>query len=211
VATVPLPANCVLNAQMFGHLNGQAIITLFQYRFDGTPSSLDYTAYLDDFAQSWADVVTGIEPLLRSVFPDNYEYDFLRLQVVYPQRLRFMEYSKAVTGNSGNDASTSNLAVSIERWSKINKRRGIGRIQIPLGDNEYVDGIVNNVPYKNALALVKTRMTEPILTGGTGTSGTWNPVIANTAAPQIVISPVDGATIKTTVRVMRRRTVGLGI
>lgn len=212
MALVQLPANSVINMQVFAVLNSQRIITLFQYRFDGIPApGTDYTDYMNDFYS----VVSGLGEILDDLYtcmPSNYNPDFVRLQPVHPNRLRAVDFPWVPNSTpNSNPASTSNIATSIERFSKLNKRRGVGRVQLPIPNTVYSGGNVTNGAYITALNNLRDDIPTQVVTVGVGTAGEWNPVICNTSASQILISSVDGASVKTSVRTMHRRTVGLGI
>jgi len=153
----------------------------------------------------------GLRTDLEACLPQNYVGSFIRYQPVYPSRLRAVDFTWTTTALTSHVATTSNVAASIERYSKLNKRRGIGRIQLPLPQGVFAGGIINDAVYLAALDNLREDMLDDIVTDEVGTIGTWQPVIHNTSAAQPLTSYIDGASVKTTVRTMHRRTLGLGI
>lgn len=208
---VPLPNNSVINIQFFGMLNNQRIITLFQFKFDGnTAPATDYTDYMSELFEA-LDQPGQLRTDLEGCLPNNYVTEFVRLQPVYPTRLRAVDFTWTSTGLYSQAAGTSNLASSIERYSKLNRRRGVGRVQVPTPSGVFANGILSTAGYITALTALSVAMRSDLTTSDPGTIGTWLPVIHNTSAAQPLTSYVDGTSVKTTVRTMHRRTVGLGI
>lgn len=210
-AVNPLPANAIINFQLFGTLNGQRIITLFQYQnTNSVDPTTEYTDYLDAF-RAEVNVALNLNDRFLACMPSNYVEDFERTQPVYPSRLRFVDNFSAGGGSWASAASTSNLACSIERFSLRNGRRGIGRIQLPLPDGVYLGGKVTDHPYWTVLTALASQMKVTVVTTGPGVAANWIPVIHNLGNAQPLTSDVNGAYFKDEVRTMHRRTVGLGI
>jgi hypothetical protein len=206
---IPLPDVSTINVQMFGTCEGQRIINLFQYELTSIPNpGIDYSNYLNGLS---AAIIApgGLFDSFMGASANNYELDFIRLQPVYPQRLRFIDYPQSAFGTSGSNATTANIAASIERFSRTGKRRGIGRVQIVVPAGVFDGGVIVNGAYLTKLGTLAAVI--PLQLNSTSPLLTTQPVLRNTANPQPLSEPVEGTALKTTVRTMHRRTVGLGI
>jgi hypothetical protein len=209
MALPPLPAQSVANVQMFGTLAGQRIITLFQYQITDTPSlGTPYTDYLQALYNQLT-VANNLFDSYLDVMSVNYTLDFVRIQPVWPTRLRFVDFVRADPGAWPFVANTPNIATSIERWSVSGKRHGIGRIQLPTPSGAYANGLITDNAYKAVITTLATVMKADVPT--VAPVAVWKAVILNAAIPNPVPREVNGTTPKTEVRTMHRRTVGLGI
>jgi len=208
--TIPLPDNSVVNVQFIGRLNNQQIITLFQYKYQGATSpSTDYETYFDALEAKFA-AALGLENRFLDMVGNNYHLDTVRIQAVYPTRMRFKDYPKLGSGTFASASLTSNLAVSVERYGRTNGRRSIGRVQVPLPDGVYSSGLVSDATYQGIVDIFAVVAGSRVSTTGTGTIGDWDPVIHHTYKGQTVTTLVDAYVRKSTVRTMHRRTVGVG-
>lgn len=208
-AAVPLPNNSIVNVQMFGSLNAQTIITLFQYQnINPSDPNDEYTVPLNKLYTELTAAGKLFDAYL-DVMPSNYTLDFIRMQPVYPQRIRFIDSVRNDPGANAAAASTSNLAASIERFGVVGGRRAVGRIQLPIPDGKYTGGNITNGGYIGIMVDLITQMVAKPVTNTP--SITWNPVIHNLANPQPLTVDVTGGILKESVRTMHRRTVGLGI
>jgi len=211
MAVTPLPAHSIINVQMFGHNSNQTIINLFQYRVEETPTpTVQYTDYLNSFEAELA-AALRLEEMFLGALPDTYTLDFVRLQPVYPTRLRFVDYTKGLTGLLVHGAPTANLAASIERYGVTGRRHGIGRVQLVMPEGVYSNGEIDDNAYFNELLDLAQEMKSDVSVVAAGTIANYQPVIINVAEPNPTTVFITGTNVKRSVRVMRRRTVGLGI
>lgn len=189
---------------------GQRIMNTFYYSVSavGAVPGDRWTAYAS--LRTQMQLPAGLEVDLRACMTADVSLETLRLQFISPQRMAFREF---VVGNNGTHpgvSGTPNVAASIERRTELASRHGVGRIQIAgMPDNAYSTGFLT-VPYIAVLDTLATEIPRDI-TDAAG--NTYRPVLAYhdpLSAPPWVASPVIGCETKNTVRVMRRRTVGLG-
>jgi len=206
---IPLPNNSVIRVQLWSTLAGQAVINHFDYKLMSVPSpSEDYGAYMDALADALG-AAGGLIPAYRAAIPSDMTVNRLRLQPVYPTRMRFYDYNLDLPSTYGAPADTANIAGSIERWARTGGRKGLGRISIPIPRNCFLDGVINDAGFMLNHDLLAAEMLQPITTAAP--SMTVVPVIMNTQDPNSIPREIEGTIPKRTVRVARRRTVGLGI
>lgn len=211
MAVIPMPDNSTLNLSFVGELSGQAIVTTFQYFPDPGSSSnpaTNYTFYLDAFLTEIFNSNALLQDYL-AVMPDNYNFSFAQAQLVRPFRLRYLRRALALTGTWGADASTPNVAASIERHTDDAIRRGVGRINTPVPDGVYADGVITSAPFLAEMGDLGVEMLKDVVT--TVPAFTWNPVISTVNQGLAYVGVLSGFDAKETVRTMSRRTVGRGI
>lgn len=136
--------------------------------------------------------------------------DRVSIQRIAPSRMVPQEFVKNQAGDVVASVDTGNLAATISRRGSQAKRSDIGSVHIPLPQDPSVYALGSLTPaYLQKLtdlaAIIQANITTP--------SGTiMEPVIYH-PGPEAVpnFSFVGAAFPQSTVRVMRRRTVGLGI
>lgn len=186
-----------------GTMYGQDVMNTFHYRYDGPviASGLTFlTNLIGVNAQMQANMALWQDCISEDVV-DNRVIG----QWIYPLRYRPWVIPMAnATGNSG-PAGTANLASVISLIADRATRHGIGNKHIPgLAINSQTLGfltagqLANNGSFGTAMAT-----SVPIL------GGVMQPVIYNRLAPPDSLEVV-GSEQNPTVRVQRRRTVGLG-
>jgi len=206
---IPLPPNSCVRIQVWSTLAGQAIINGFDYRILSVPDPLtDYSQYMMSLGNAFG-APGGMLAKLRDVYPNNLVVNMLRLQPIFPTRLRFVDFPMDLNGTGSGPAQTANVAASMERWARAGGRKAIGRISVPVPGASYDQGILNDDPFLIKWDILAAKMLEVI--ASLGPTATYNAVILNPIDPNTVPREIEGTVGKRTVRVQRRRTVGLGI
>lgn len=144
----------------------------------------------------------------RKCCPQNWVHVESWLQVVFPTRLRKLSFAIDLPGVFTEfDGLTPNLQASIERFSEEAGRREQGAVRIPIGtDNTCIEDGSITPGLKTELALLAVQMAATTVAGGV----TYVPVVGLGSPPSASLK-VFGTNVKDTVRVIRRRTLGLGI
>lgn len=212
---MPLPdvqLGDVVSVDFLYTFNGQRLINTFAYEVDEPPT--DPTSWDDgyDGIVTMVSEVGGLKAALKAVMSNEVQFDAIRVQVVAPFRLVYHKQDLFEFGDVDNPPLPQNVASSLERYGAGAGRRNVGRIQIPgLTINDVEDG-KTNVVYRLLVDEVGQEMTLP-RTGTVGLGSHIRPVLINRDEDGVIIgtTPVIGYRIQDTVRVMRRRTVGLGI
>jgi len=144
----------------------------------------------------------------RGCCPQNWIHVSTWCQVIYPTRLRKFAFAHDGPGLfAETDSFTANLQASIERYSEETGRREQGAVRIPIGTDVTCieDGSVTPELF-TALVLHSVQMKTPLTVSGYSLVplvGVGKPIESSLK--------VFGCEAKRTVRVIRRRTLGLGI
>lgn len=164
--------------------------------------------------QSLADLLAGengvgafVTPF-RNALPTNVVLQRVRTQKIAPQR---SPYTESVIGQLGlwpNPASTGNLAGVITKRGSLGTRKSVGSLHIgPIPDTAYVQGVIS-AGYVGVLQILYDALAAVFTVPGSGV--TYQMVIYNrTSTPNW--NQIAATTVQDTVRVMRRRTLRVGI
>lgn len=194
----------------FGRLNGQTIINTFHYRLTEVatvPLTVweMYEALMEDLSAP-----DDLFDKLLDAVSTSFVQEKVRVQLLYPTRRMFRDFDGNGGGTRVGTALPQNVAASIGRKGDGIGRTGIGRVQIAgLIESDNNAGNLSAGAITVLQPLANQIGTSLALDGGGGLA---DPVIFS-SPPQgnpnyVVISQTQ---VQNTVRVMRRRTVGLGI
>lgn len=205
-----LPVNAIIEATFQGRLFNQTILNIFHYRVALESTIVDPIAEVTDFLGSFNDPgPTGFRKLFMDCMPNNYTLVAARAQAIRPIRYRAVLNTPAGVVGERDATETANLAAVLTSQSNRSGRREIGGKHFPTGSATDIDAGVLTNDLKAVLTIFRNKWLTQIVTVGGG--GVYQPVILHpgTVAPQF--SDITAVAIQDTVRVMRRRTVGLGI
>lgn len=186
---------------------GQKLMNTFSYRVGVIGSEPD-TDTLCDNIETVLSGLTNLEAKYRACLPPQVTIANTWIQVIYPTRIRKKVYVRNLAGLWTGVALTANTAVSIERFGAVANRHNIGRVQLPSGDDvtSMNNGLVAAGAYTTALTALATQIPANLSTiGGT----VMNPVLVQSPV-NANYNYITGANLQPTMRVMRRRTVGVG-
>lgn len=143
----------------------------------------------------------------RECCPLNWTNSENWIQIIRPIRYRKFTFIGAGAGLFDDTALTANLQGSIERYSEETGRHEQGAVRIPIGTgpNVMTAGLLE--PDQVATLEEHAEVMKFVVTAG---GVTWWPVTGVTAFGYTPLR-IFGTSVKPTVRVIRRRTVGLGI
>lgn len=153
----------------------------------------------------------GLVPLFRACMTDQFEVTSVWYQIISPSR--YAKYTKTTGLGLGTitteNAFSANQAAVILRRGDLGIRSNVSTLHVPLGQSSGCQangGIGSTVetPLNNLAAALPTQITTA------GVVATWDPVI-NHGPNAAQFTPITDAALMPYVRVMRRRTVGLGI
>lgn len=195
---------------MRGRCNLQRIITTLTYRITAWSGVSDEYNLALGMAQAFA--ATGLfnmETPYLGVMANNYTLDEIRAQKIRPVRYRYATVSIGNTGAFADNALSSNTSVDITMWAALAGRRYVTTKHIgptPTAVGVYTDGLITN-GYKVPMLTLRDKMLATWTSAGLGV--TMQPTIAH-QPPLTGDTLIADGTVQDTVRVMRRRTVGLG-
>jgi len=198
----------IVMVSIVGSLNNQRTMNTFPYRV----SAVTGTPTIQSAANALKNSLTaggGLVPAYIGCTPSNMLINDLWIQVIRPARFRKEVFAINSAGDSGIAANTSNVAATISRQGELALRRAQGCIHVPLGttSDAFEDGVLT--PSQKALLdTLASKMNLNIIT--TGTVVTYIPLIGLPPFGNPTVDTYATGT-QTTVRVVRRRTVGLGI
>lgn len=210
---MPLAVDDIFLVTTVGECADQTILNTFYYRIDELgvaplPTDLQAQSIL-------ADALFGVADILKSAFldclPQNYTLNDVWVQKVFPARYRKTVESQAAEGTILADALATNLAAVVSRFGIEANRHNIGGVHIgpvPTGTDYQIDGQITGT-YKSKLITLGGAMLEEVDLLGSNKIK-WVPTLfAATGTP--VHADIMTTVAQNTLRVMRRRTVGLGI
>lgn len=199
-----LQGGSIVEVSIVGELFGQRTLSVFHYKYtsgvnlaDGKPVMDLLAAILNDAGElvdEYANVVSN-SLLIRQ----------LVIQKIHPApRIRRYVYTPAFgIGQVQSPAMTPNVAVAITKTADEATRHGVGTLHLPaVPFAAYDDGEIAaaSIPaYDNLLSVLKSPLD----------TGLWVPVLFNKANPAASLE-ITETTLQTTLRTMRRRTVGVG-
>lgn len=196
-----------------GSLCGQTLLSTFWYSLTaaGPIANVD-NAY--DALLAGMTIAGGLKDDFLGVCPNNYTLDEVWIQKVYDARVMKKVYALALAGSHGVDAPTANLAAVITRRGELANRRNVSTLHCPLPDASIVctDGLITDAGYKTDLGDLAAEIKKDITPPAPWAGSTFKPVVFQPGPPP---GPMTNYIVQTVIspqaRVMRRRTVGLGI
>ena len=191
-----------------GVTNNQRTMNTFVYVCSATPSATSDVTALNAL---WAKMVAadGLIAKYKNALSVDWAGTEAWFQIIRPTRYRKVVREIEGSGTFDSLMQTGNLQASITRYGPLATKRDQGGIRVPLGTSSA--SIENGrlvEEQKNALIVLANEM---YLNQSTVSPAvTWVPQVGLPAggAPT---RPCTGTLVQDTVRVIRRRTVGVGI
>lgn len=206
---MPVAANDIVTVTIDGRKDAQTILNMFHYRVAAAPSSgtvSDNIRALIDHL--WDDPAgTWLTPFL-TLMPDDYTLRAVRGQRVAPTRSSYIEKLIQAEGLVAFEPSqTSNLTWVFIKQSETAGRWAQSPTHMLLASTGWMsNGELNNVtgPERAVFMALVPQNVVP------GDGSTWEPVIFNLGrVPNFV--KITHVTERQEIRVMRRRTVRVGV
>jgi hypothetical protein len=196
---------------LVGGLYGQRIMSTFWYRLNSVTGVVSEIDANDEFRALVVGAGNLVEKYLACC-PPEYDLDFVWGQFIAPVR-----YAKRVTatgaepGTFDTAAHTANLAATITRRSGFATRQSVGSLHVPIGDTETA---IENGLITAGLTIALDALADEMLDVQVTATGSvnWVGIINNQPTSDATKYETMTETFpQETVRVMRRRTVRLGI
>jgi len=169
-----------------------------------TSPELDLQAMADNFAAPGTNTLTAA---LQACHTDDFNFDFVSAQRVSPNRTIRLVKLASFPGTIATAGLPPNVAITITKRTLTAGRRGIGSLHLT-GVDPAVVALGEIVTLTTYAALL------PLLTAGRSVGAVTmsvDPGLFNPTRPPTYFSRLFDAAIQTTTRVMRRRTVRVGI
>jgi hypothetical protein len=211
MAIAPVAIGDIVQVIIGSRVLGQSCLNVLYYRADSNMGPNTYQATLQNLSNKIAtDIVQGIIPYMLDAMGNNTTVEFIQLQKVYPQREIPVRTPQGVPGVHVDDCATPNVAgVILKRVEKPGRGKTGSFHLAGIPETGYSGGSFT-APYQALLDAIGNQLDDPIdgiVAGSKWNPGTFNPDLG---LPDNFV-PLAGYEVKTTVRVMRRRTVGVGI
>jgi len=198
----------IIAVTMIGSCLGQRVQqSMFYSVITPSTSASVATALTNVLNDIVADPVSWPNQLLAFA-PQNYSWSALRAQRVHPTRSAYAEVAGLGAGLHAQDATTANVNGVITKRTLVGTRKGVGRMSTaPLTPDQFTAGLVTAGTLA-AMDLLGTVLNDPISGGADLTDA--EPVLwsKDTPTTSLLITSAQG---QDTVRVMRRRTLRVGI
>ncbi|HKY46322.1 MAG TPA: hypothetical protein VJM50_24730 [Pyrinomonadaceae bacterium] len=190
-------------------LFGQTCLNILHYKCRNAPSVGD--TYVEQLTQIMTNITTSpgswYTKMLAAMSEDALVTQ-LTIQVVFPARRPYVRVGAGGGGGIAADALPPNSTAQITKRSEVAARGRAGHFALPaVPMTKVASGVLLPAYVLTELADLAAALQAPL---NYGTFGDYDPVILNVAAPNSspVILQCD---VQQEVRIMRRRTVGLGI
>lgn len=206
-----LTDGAILEVTLVGDLNGSTSLNILHYRAEGVTGSPDFTSQAQEFFDS-LNALGGLLERYKDCISDDWFSREVRLQLISPVRYSYQTFLWTGTGTEAQPALPPNDSIMLIKRNVLTGRRNRGSLHLPGVPVTFVaEGRITT-----AASLVVNNLGDVMVEAITGVATPPNPahlfvpVIFNKDNP--IVSPrFDSATAQFTSRVMRRRTVGLGI
>jgi len=172
----------------------------------------DIPTELDQIKTEAARVGAGtLSTAIHDCIPPNVDVDFVRVQEIYPSRSAVVDSGSLGAGSAINNAVTGNIAAVITKRTQFAGRDQVGAVHIPcVPPDECADGEIDNGgAYYASLQALAGKLIDNLVPVGTG--ALYRPVLFHRLTQPPTSTQVWSTIVQPQVRVMRRRTVGLGI
>jgi len=214
-----IPIRSIMQVTYEQQVNNQTIMNVLHYTNMNDYPTKDPIAVCDAMVNVLK--VTNTNPLvvaMKALQSVTLDYKHVHVQLIYPIRYVKRTGDMATNGDAAGLCNAQNVAFTITKKATFANRSGIGSFHLGgIGDGKYAEGLISPgafIELDGVAEQMLINIAEPV----EGT--TWFPCLANrtpivgTDPVKYQISgsvPISYTVAQTTLRVMRRRTVGLGI
>lgn len=191
-----------------GILAGQVTMNTFPYRVSSVTGTVDQEAAAETMI-TFLKAEGNVLDALQACLPLNWSSVGIWWQVMKPVRYRKIQSAWNIAGTFEGQANTANVQASVTRVGALANRRNVGGIRIPIATSD--DAVLNG--------LIQTALEGPLddlceaMKQTFATTGSVVEYVPQVGTPKGNGSYADVVDVfkQLTARVLRRRTVGLGI
>lgn len=191
-----------------GLILGQRTINTLHYVVQISSTNTSVLPALTSLASAFSTgAVSPTLPLLAAM-PQNWTLTHIRAQRVSPTRSAFVDYADGRPGQLVTDAESTNVNATITKRTISGTRPGIGSFHAPaIPVDGFAFGLLT-AAYKILTETYAIRFINVFIDPVDNTQ--LQPIVFHKAVPSASF-PIVSITVQNTLRVMRRRTVGVGI
>lgn len=204
-----LPVGTVVEITMVGQIFNQTTMNVFHYVVGSSSTTVRYdTEMVDLLAQHWNNGVGTISEAIINSAPTAWTNTRMTAQAIHPERLVRITQLRGHEGVR-DVANTANLQASITFQTERAGRTEVGGKRFVMCDSDSLEGNLTNAFKAFMTGIALECVADLNVAIG---AGVYQPVIYHRAGPPALkYSHIINAFVQDTTRVMRRRTVGLGI
>lgn len=202
----PLADGSIVLLTALGTANGQRLMQTSHYRYNNPGGWPDYTVPLGELIDI-IQLAGDYQDDLRAIAHSSWTLDAWVAQPVYPTRLQKISRNVGLPGSVGGTGTPQNVCPVITRKGAVAARYSISAWHgPPVAATSMVGGVLT----AGLIAALDDIGADLIETRTLATSGTMTAVIWSPATPAR-ITELETTETQDTARVMRRRTVRVGI
>lgn len=201
----------ILELRILGRMNNQRLMNVLHYRLERVGASvLDGIEVISKMNEKLMSPVGGVIEVLRGMSNPAWSYEGCVYQWIHPNRYVSVRINDgAGAGLLAGVALPQNVASVLTKRSQFGSRHGIGSIHLGgMGAGDVTNGLLTVTRISKSVELADV-LTVSVDMSDLVADAEMEPIILNKAAPADSYDFHD-ITIQNTVRVQRRRTVGLG-
>lgn len=202
------PVGSILQASIESLVNGQRLLNVLHYKVEAESTEADVKDEQENFATQ-LNAVGGIVPKMQAAMSIEATISQVVVQFIRPERFARSTLEIDDTGTIASDCNAQNVAAVITKRTAFAGRWAVGAFHlggVPV--NGYVAGNLEPA-YKAFVLALAEQLLEPIVIPIVG--GTYVPVLVHPIGEHGGSTELAETEVQDTLRVMRRRTVGLGI
>lgn len=190
-----------------GLIAGQKTLNVLHYSVLVASTPLTYTAAMTNLLNDYLNSLTGpLLPILAAA-AQNWTCVRIRGQRVWPTRDIALFVADGRPGQRPFNAEACNLAATISKFGSLANRHNIGSLHLAgLSSADYAASLITNAQLLR-MDNIRTRLQTDLAVFADTT--TAKNIIYSRPNPALY-TPIVATTNQPTVRVMRRRTVGVG-
>lgn len=198
----------IVQVSVQGLCLGQMTLATMEYICTASSTSPSYVTAVQNIADNFrTGPINSWAAAYVAVAPNNWTLVNVRAQVIYPTRGIFRVSAASTPGGYGSGASTTNVTGVITKRTISGKRWGLGRLHLaPLPNGSFGDGVLTGA-YTSLLATLVSYIPQTLVMNSETTA--LMPILFSINTPTRQ-TPVISADLQNTVRVLRRRTLGVG-
>jgi len=206
-----VPVGSIFEVSLRSTVCGQKCINVLHYVVTAETSETSIVAESLQLATA-ADAANALGPKFRACLAQNCTHDEVVAQCIRDTLgTRFARQVLDIgdPGDAVEDAATANVSAVITKRTSFAGRWAVGSFHMPgIGAGFYTNGLVSDVTYKAALNDLGAEILQVITTP---LGGEYQPVIYHPDGLHGGYTTLLETELQDQLRVMRRRTVGLGI
>ena len=203
----------LINLSVVGTLYGQRVMTSYGFRVMSVSGAIDSREAQDKLNDAVAtNTGTNLLSTYQDITTDDLEINQIWSQIVRPIRMRKSVKNVALQGFISALNGTPNIAAVITRKSDLASRSSISNLHIPAAPTDLTnmsEGVFTPA-YRTKLDAHAFESYDTINVSWFGNSFNVKGVIINKASADPNWQEITAHSINHNMRVMRRRTVGLG-